>query len=68
MYISFFPFHFQLQQPYLQFTEDEGHFLMKGVSKLGHRWKHILSAYPFQEGRTATSLKDKYRLVTKKKK
>ena len=64
--LVFIPFHFQLRKPNLPFTKEEEHFLTKGVSKLGRRWKHILSAYPFQEGRTAMSLKDKYRLRTRR--
>ena len=48
------------RQPDLKYTKDEEHFLMKGVDKFGHRWKRILSQYPFQEGGTATSLRDKF--------
>ena len=64
--LVFIPFHFQFRKPNLPFTKTEEHFLTKGVSKLGRRWKHILSSYPFQEGRTAMSLKDKYRLRTRR--
>uniref|UniRef100_A0A1X7VA86 Myb-like domain-containing protein n=1 Tax=Amphimedon queenslandica TaxID=400682 RepID=A0A1X7VA86_AMPQE len=48
------------RQKSLFFTDEEVSYLRKGVARLGPRWKHILNAYPFQEGRTSTSLKDNY--------
>lgn len=44
-------------------TEEEN--LMRGVSRLGHQWRHILSAYEFHHSRDAVSLKDKYRNLRK---
>ena len=32
-----------------------------GAERYGRRWKIILNAYPFQPGRTAIDLKDKYK-------
>ncbi|XP_019850164.1 PREDICTED: telomere repeats-binding bouquet formation protein 1-like [Amphimedon queenslandica] len=55
------------RQKSLFFTDEEVSYLRKGVARLGPRWKHILNAYPFQEGRTSTSLKDKYRLIKDRK-
>ena len=68
MYILvFIPFRFQLRKTYLPFTKEEEHFLTEGVGKWGHQWKNILKNYPFQEGRTACSLKDKYRKLKKRR-
>ena len=64
--LVFIPFRFQLRKPNLPFTKEEEHFLTKGVSKLGRQWKQILEEYPFQEGRTAYSLKDKYRKLKRR--
>ena len=50
-----------LETRYLKYTKEEEQFLMKGVERFGHRWKYILSQYRFQEGRTASSLRDKFR-------
>ena len=56
-----------MRQVNLPYSKDEVKYLLKGVNQLGPRWKHILMAYPFKTGRTALSLKDKYRLLTKHK-
>ncbi|KAM3870597.1 telomere repeats-binding bouquet formation protein 1 [Diretmus argenteus] len=47
------------------FTHDEVCYLLSGVKKYGFSWNSILSAYPFQPGRTDVTLAEKYRQLMK---
>ena len=55
-----------MRRPSLPFSKDEVRYLIDGVNIMGHRWKHILTSYPFHKDRSAMSLKDKYKLLLKR--
>ena len=57
----------QLPQERVPYTREEEQYIVEGVQKLGHRWRHILSAYPFHPHRTPVDIKDKYRLLIRAK-
>ena len=45
----------------LEYTEDEEHYLLEGLRKMGKCWTQILATYQFHPSRTAVDLKDKYK-------
>ena len=57
----------QLPRERVPYTREEEQYIVEGVQKLGHRWRHILSAYPFHPHRTPVDIKDKYRLLIRAK-
>jgi len=44
-----------------EYSQAEVNYIIDGAQRYGRRWKFILNAYPFQSGRTAIDLKDKYK-------
>ncbi|XP_066934982.1 telomere repeats-binding bouquet formation protein 1-like isoform X2 [Clytia hemisphaerica] len=44
-----------------EYTAEEVNYIIDGAERYGRRWKMVLDAYPFQNGRTAIDLKDKYK-------
>ena len=57
----------QLPRERVPYTPEEEHYIVQGVQKLGHRWRHILSAYPFHPHRTPVDIKDKLIQTTESK-